>query len=369
MQNADIFISDNIKGEKSTDARLPIILSPCCGTWHRFSFDNWGSDGYRCRACSYSRFTGPALPTTCAVCGEECRNSTGKTGTSYSAMAAAAAKKTKKTKQIVTTSMPGTTTTVRSASSGGNAFASPSASSLPPLGGTKNPIKWLPGPAPRSKRGVFGAEVEGRKSLRDGKKRTLKLLDYGDGVDHRCRHHHHKNSDGEEEEEKTTAATEKTWTREADDSATSDDAAEAEAEAQAEASADETGDALASAIIVQSKKKRKAYGSMYAEVPGIEGSMVPAPEDATNVVCVIDDDVTMSVQPIATCKRCFFDYLRIARARPVFISDVRKIAKARIQGPSPFKRLAHCTTRRVWGGGRNATASTARGRRGKNIKF
>ena len=58
------------KGEKSSDAKCPVVIrAPCCGAWRRYSSDDWGPGGYRCRACSYASGTGPALPAACAVCG------------------------------------------------------------------------------------------------------------------------------------------------------------------------------------------------------------------------------------------------------------------------------------------------------------
>lgn len=59
------------KGEKAREASDGIFIAPCCGTWRRFSPEDWGPDGYRCRGCSQARNTGPALPTTCAICGAE----------------------------------------------------------------------------------------------------------------------------------------------------------------------------------------------------------------------------------------------------------------------------------------------------------
>lgn len=58
------------KGEKNiTESKSPIIMTPCCGKLVRFQKDDWGSDGYRCIACSYARRTDWALPNNCIVCG------------------------------------------------------------------------------------------------------------------------------------------------------------------------------------------------------------------------------------------------------------------------------------------------------------
>lgn len=63
------------KGEKSNESKFAVIMAPCCGKLIRYQKEDWGSDGYRCAACSFARKTDWALPNTCIICGCSLTNS------------------------------------------------------------------------------------------------------------------------------------------------------------------------------------------------------------------------------------------------------------------------------------------------------
>lgn len=362
------------KGEKSTDARLPIILTPCCGTWRRFSFDSWGPDGYRCIACSHARSTGPALPTTCAVCGCE--------SPATSAQSSSGARKVEKNKQMVTSLMPPTGVLEEMDGACQTPWArSLITSAVVPFGmpstnaGQLPPLRWLPTRTDIIDARKRKSKHHSAKMIDDGKRETDKPK-----KTHKKRHHDEQDDDdtGELNEDENEGAE--------DDSVLGggDDAADAhkkhkhrkhkhrkhkhrdhsetrdgsdEEENEGDATGDKPADAplagskrpAAGSILVRSKKKRKAYGRLYQNVPGLDGALAPVAEDAQNVICVIDDDVTMMVIPVAVCKRCFFESLRMSRSGPTILSELRSRVEKSILERVPFgmPRVSRYKTRVV----------------------
>jgi hypothetical protein len=306
------------KGEKLTDAHLPVILTPCCGTWHRFSFSDWGPDGYRCRACSQIRNTGPALSSICAVCG--CENRVMRTGDGSRATTSAGAsgsKKSESAKQI-------RSAVIRDPSECAEQAVVTRRSTW-----VCQAPKWL---SPGAKKAPRPARK--RAKLLDGK--AIPTQGETDRSEHK--YSHRKGQNDEEDDNAVEGSSQeeeeqgKEQVEDLDQLEKSDAAEQEEEDQHDEENVPEDEDKnLTSSLWVRSTKKAKSYDVMYQAVSGLRGTSVPSTGEDQEVITVIDDDVTSMILPITVCRSCFFESKRAFGEEPPLLSRLRKHVKRRLK--------------------------------------
>jgi hypothetical protein len=104
---------------------------------------------------------------------------------------------------------------------------------------------------------------------------------------------------------------------------------------------DVPADDIPTARMVCSKNKQAMYGQHRQTVMGTEGPLIPAPADAQHVIWAIDDDDTMMSVPMAVCRNCFWESLRLNHRGSVCVSQLRQRRKERLAEPkvSFFKKI------------------------------